>query len=86
MSSLADVTTTLRGCIARYAGVDPARIRYDATFAELGIDSARKKESLRDVEHWFGIMLLPQIDQIKTVQDSIDIVMARLGNLSPMIG
>jgi hypothetical protein len=86
MSSLAEVTTTLRGCIARYAGIDPARILYDSTFAELGIDGNRKKESMRDVEHWFGIMFLSQIDQIQTVQDSIDIVMTRLGNLSPMIG
>jgi acyl carrier protein len=61
--------------ISRAAMVDPSRIRPEASFAELGVDSLAQIECVFSLEEAFQIEIpAEKLSALRTVQDAINAI------------
>jgi acyl carrier protein len=61
-------------------GADPAQINADAEFESLDVDSLDLVELAQIVEDEYGVQLKGEdMEGIKTVRQSVDLVMSKLG-------
>ncbi len=59
-------------------GVEPGATRLDATWEEIDVDSLDLAELAQIVEEQFGVAIKSSdVEQLKTVGDAIDLVVAR---------
>ena len=73
------VETTVRNALAQF-GPEPDEIKLEATFEELDVDSLDLAELSQIIEDEYGVKLKGEdVGKIKTVGDSVDLVVNRAG-------
>lgn len=81
----ADVRAQIKDIIANVAGIDATTIADDASFMEdLQLDSLSLLEIGVDVDYAFKLGVPEeQLQELRTVKDTVDLVMQRLEQLQP---